>query len=70
MTPQQLKEQGFVKISPQAMMKRLNANKGGFYYNTIEHDEWCKTLKTGHGEDCNCNPTESIWLMREDESEH
>ena len=22
----------------------------------IQHDSWCKTLKTGSGMDCNCDP--------------
>ena len=22
----------------------------------IQHDSWCKTLKTGSGLDCNCDP--------------
>jgi hypothetical protein len=22
-----------------------------------QHDDWCRTLVTGRGSDCNCNPT-------------
>lgn len=31
-------------------------NKKGIYHNVIEHDDWCKFLKTNVATECNCNP--------------
>ena len=32
--------------------------KGGcVFHSMIAHDDWCLTLKTGNGGDCNCTPT-------------
>jgi hypothetical protein len=28
----------------------------GIYHTFVAHDDWCNTLKTGRGQDCNCDP--------------
>lgn len=37
---------------------------GGIVMLTVAHDDWCKTLKTGVGADCNCNPVESVETLK------
>ena len=39
---------------------------GGLIMVQIAHDDWCKTLKTGNGSDCNCNPVESAKKLEGD----
>ena len=39
---------------------------GGVTIINICHDDWCKTLKTGNGADCNCNPTQEIKTLKSD----
>jgi len=33
----------------------------------ICHDDWCKTLKTGDGNDCNCNPVTRMVPLESEE---
>ena len=64
MTPEQLKAQGFVKISPKAAKARVLAGKPCVVFLVIEHDDRCKTLRTDRGDDCNCQPSESFYLLK------
>jgi hypothetical protein len=38
------------------MLNEVARGKGGLYVIHYEHDDWCRTLITNRGVDCNCNP--------------
>ena len=40
----------FSQISPDAFQV------GAITHAVMNHDLWCKTMKTGSGHDCNCEP--------------
>jgi hypothetical protein len=42
------------------MIQDLNNGKPGVFHTVYQHDDWCRTLVTGRGTDCNCNPTISM----------
>ncbi len=37
--------------------------KGRVSHMMVRHDDWCKTLQTGNGEDCNCEPLVTTHLQ-------
>ncbi len=41
--------------------EELLASSGGVFHMCVAHDAWCKTLTTGNGSDCNCNPEETFY---------
>lgn len=55
----------FVQISTDEAMQRMCDGLPGVIITRFQHDDWCKTLKTGRGDDCCCNPDESFWLLSE-----
>lgn len=38
--------------------------KGKVVYAAYQHDDWCKTLKSGDVEQCNCDPRITLKEMR------
>lgn len=55
----------FVQISAEEAKRRMCSGTPGILIVQLRHDGWCKTLKTGHGDDCNCNPDEALWLSEQ-----
>ena len=52
----------FVKISADEALRRMCGGVSGVMVVQLAHDDWCATLKTGRGGDCNCTPDETLWL--------
>lgn len=52
----------FVQISAAEAMRRMCDGVPGAIITCVQHDAWCKTLRTGHGSDCSCTPDQSYWL--------
>lgn len=52
----------FVQISADEAMRRMCGGVSGVMVVQLAHDDWCATLKTGRGGDCNCTPDETYWL--------
>jgi hypothetical protein len=40
---------------------RASLRTPGVTHVLIAHDAWCQTLKTGNGEDCDCNPETTFY---------
>ncbi len=41
------------------------AGQSGLFVLNVAHDSWCKTLKTGRGQDCNCDPDHRLLKFRD-----
>jgi len=48
-------------------MNTEEIKKGCIYILRVEHDDWCETLKSGSGLDCNCNPVTRMVPLESDE---
>ena len=55
----------FVQIGSDEAMRRALGGEPGVIIVRLAHDDWCKTLRTGRGGDCCCDPDESFWLLSE-----
>jgi hypothetical protein len=51
----------FVQISAEDAMQRICNGTPGIVVVQFLHDDRCRTLMTGRGDDCNCNPDEAFW---------
>lgn len=45
----------------------IKIKKGCMNILRIEHDDWCKTLTSGSGDDCNCQPVTRLVVLETDE---
>ena len=53
-----MKRDDFLRNTVMAWPQVAKIPSGPCVIHTVyQHDDWCKTLKTGRGGDCNCNPT-------------
>lgn len=41
-------------------MTQAIAGQAGVFVLNVAHDDWCMTLKTGRGDDCNCSPDHQL----------
>lgn len=39
-----------------AVFGNKSERTSGVFLLEVAHDDWCRTMKTGNGSDCNCNP--------------
>lgn len=44
---------------------RLMTEQPGLYILHVAHDDWCQTLRTGNGLDCNCSPETTLERYQE-----
>lgn len=47
-------------------MKTAEIKPGAITICQIAHEEWCNTLKTGKGGDCNCDPVVRMIPIKSD----
>jgi len=50
------KDVEIVEISEADMMAAICNGGGGVFHTQMAHEDWCKTMKTGNGSDCTCEP--------------
>jgi hypothetical protein len=43
------------EVPPEQLLSVMS--RPGVVHAVYQHDDWCRTLVTGRGSDCNCNPT-------------
>jgi hypothetical protein len=43
-------------ISEQEALTLMTSGAGHVAHMMCAHDDWCSTMQTGNGSDCNCNP--------------
>jgi hypothetical protein len=49
---------------PQSSLAEMMAsigNGGGIFHTLVAHEDWCKTMKTGNGSDCTCDPETTFY---------
>ena len=46
------------------MLASIGSPNPGVFVMEYQHDDWCKTLRTGRGSDCNCNPDMKVFRVK------
>ena len=57
-----------VPVTPEQALDLITSG-GAVLMFELQHDTWCRTLKTGNGNDCNCNPDQQFFHYLEDEQD-
>ena len=58
-----------VPISIEQALHLIGGRAGGVVLmQEFQHDSWCRTLKTGNGNDCNCDPWVQFYEFVDDDT--
>lgn len=55
------------EVSYAEFIASIGSDSPGVFITEHRHDDWCQTLKTGSGLDCNCEP--DVLIFRVDDRE-
>jgi hypothetical protein len=51
-------------VTLEEMLASVSSREGAVFHQMITHEDHCKTMRTGNGDDCTCDPSITIYRQK------